>query len=318
MNEESLVSVIIPFYNSEKFIEETIRSVFAQTYSNWELLLVDDGSIDNSTNIALDYAKWYPGKVYYFEHDRHENRGTSATRNLGIKNATGKYIALLDSDDIWVPNKLQEQVNILDRNSEIGMVYGDTKHWYSWTGDPDDSQRDYYIHEKMHPNTLTLNTLIQPPVLLILALNGKIWIPQTSNIMLRKNVLDEVGGFEESFTGMHDDHALLAKIFLNSSVYVADTCWDLYRQHPDSCFNTALNKGQWTSAELYYLDWLDQYLKYNRIKIPNLLNALHNRIWKYKHPTLFNLSVLWRKITHKILKEARSLIDKATNNQNAL
>jgi glycosyltransferase involved in cell wall biosynthesis len=71
-----------------------------------------------------------PGKVYYFEHDRHENRGTSATRNLGIKNATGKY-RTIDSDDIWVPNKLQEQVNILDRDSEIGMVYGDTKHWYS-------------------------------------------------------------------------------------------------------------------------------------------------------------------------------------------
>lgn len=83
MIKQPLVSVIIPFLNAERFIEEAIESVLAQTYKNWELLLVDDGSDDKSTKIALDYAKKCHGKVFYFEHDRHHNIGTSASRNLG-------------------------------------------------------------------------------------------------------------------------------------------------------------------------------------------------------------------------------------------
>src|SRR5918994_2063107 len=105
MSGKSLVSCIVIFLDEERFIEEAIKSVFAQTYENWELLLVDDGSTDGSTQIALRYAERHPGKVRYLEHPGHQNRGMSASRNLGISQAKGEYVALLDADDVWLPHK---------------------------------------------------------------------------------------------------------------------------------------------------------------------------------------------------------------------
>ncbi|TKB70433.1 MAG: glycosyltransferase family 2 protein [Nitrospira sp.] len=99
MESQPLISAIIIFLNGEAFMREAIESVFAQTYRNWELLLVDDGSTDQSAEIAKEYAERYAGKVTYLEHPGHWNLGMSAARNLGIKAAKGKYIAFLDCDD---------------------------------------------------------------------------------------------------------------------------------------------------------------------------------------------------------------------------
>lgn len=318
MSQKPLVSVITTFLNAEKYFEESLESVLNQKYKTWELLLIDDGSSDKSTEIAINYCNKYPERVRYFEHEGHQNKGISASRNLGTRKSKGKYIATIDADDIWLPNKLEEQVEILESNTKAGMVYGDTKFWYSWSGKTEDTERDFYLHEKILNQAIKLNTVIYPPTLLILALESKIWVASMSNIMMRKEVVERIGGFVESFSGMHEDQAFLTKSCLTTPLYVADTCWDLYRQHPESCFYTALSKGQWVPAELHYLDWLDKYLKNNGIENPELLNALHNRIWKYKHRTLFSLSVLRRKITRKILREARSILDKVTKNQNAL
>src|SRR5215212_3295723 len=143
MSSNPLVSIIIPFLNAGKFIQEAIDSVFAQTYDNWELLLVDDGSTDASREIALLLATQHPVKVRYVEHNDHENRGACASRNLGVRNAQGEYIALLDADDVWLPHKLERQLAILDSYPEAAMVYGATQYWHSWTGNPEDIQRDY-------------------------------------------------------------------------------------------------------------------------------------------------------------------------------
>ena len=89
MSSKPLVSGIIIFRNTQKFIEEAIQSVFAQTYDNWELLLVDDGSTDGSREIAQRYAIQYPEKVRYLEHENHQNLGVSAARNLGVTSAKG-------------------------------------------------------------------------------------------------------------------------------------------------------------------------------------------------------------------------------------
>ena len=113
LSDKPLVSVIIIFLNAERFLEEAIESVLSQTFANWELLLVDDGSTDGSTEIARSYSENESGKVGYLEHDRHENRGMSASRNLGIRYSKGKHIAFLDSDDVWLPHKLERQVAVL-------------------------------------------------------------------------------------------------------------------------------------------------------------------------------------------------------------
>jgi len=124
MNQKPLISGIMIFFNPGKFIEEAIASVVDQTYDNWELLLVDDGSSDESTAIALEYAQKYPDKIRYLEHEGHQNRGMSATRNLGIRNAQGEYLAFLDSDDVWSPRKLEEQLAILEAHPTAALVFG--------------------------------------------------------------------------------------------------------------------------------------------------------------------------------------------------
>jgi len=149
-----MVSVIIIFFNAEGFLEEALESVFGQTYDAWELLLVDDGSNDGSTAIAQRYTEQHPGKVRYLEHTDHQNRGMSASRNLGIANAQGVYIAFLDADDVWLSNKLDRQVAILDSQPEAAMVYGPAQWWYSWTGRVEDRLRDYIPEPGVPPNTL--------------------------------------------------------------------------------------------------------------------------------------------------------------------
>src|SRR2546427_10186945 len=101
MSNQPLVSVVIIFWNAERFLQEAFASVFAQTYPTWELLLVDDGSSDESTAIAQRYVEHHPGQVRYLEHPGHANRGMSASRNVGIRHARGPYIAFLDADDVW-------------------------------------------------------------------------------------------------------------------------------------------------------------------------------------------------------------------------
>ena len=122
-----LVSVIIIFLNEQRFLSEAIESVLEQTCSNWELLLVDDGSTDASTGIARRYSECDAQRVRYLEHPSHTNRGMSASRNLGIQEARGEYVALLDADDVWLQDKLARQLEIMEQRPEAAMVYGATE-----------------------------------------------------------------------------------------------------------------------------------------------------------------------------------------------
>jgi glycosyltransferase involved in cell wall biosynthesis len=125
------------FFNSERYITEAIDSVLAQTFTDFELLLVDDGSTDTSSAIARDYVNRSPTTVRYLEHEGHANRGMSAARNLGLRNAVGEFVALIDSDDVWRPNKLAEQLRILELHPGLGMVSGTVRYWASWAGGED-------------------------------------------------------------------------------------------------------------------------------------------------------------------------------------
>jgi glycosyltransferase involved in cell wall biosynthesis len=258
MSNEPMVSCIITFLNAEEFLGEAIGSVLAQTHENLELLLVDDGSTDGSTQIALRYAERFPEKVRYLEHAGHENRGAAASRNLGIREAKGEYIALLDSDDVWLERKLEEQVEILEAHPEAGMVYGQSQYWHSWTRKPEDAHRDHVPKLGVQTDTLfeppTLSTLVYPL--------GPATAPCPSDLLLRRAALARVGLFEEAFRGMYqlyDDQTFLAKVYLNEPVFVAGECWDRYRQHPDQCVSAVREAGQQHTVRLAFLRWLAEY-----------------------------------------------------------
>jgi glycosyltransferase involved in cell wall biosynthesis len=111
------VSVIIPLYGVEKYVSATVQSVLAQTYENFELILVDDGSPDRSVEIC---SRFTDPRVKIL---RQENQGPAAARNLGIRHAKGDYVALLDGDDLWLPEKLLKHVEHLESNPEVGVSF---------------------------------------------------------------------------------------------------------------------------------------------------------------------------------------------------
>lgn len=285
MNKKPIVSVIIPFFNTEKFIKEAIESVFEQTYDNWELLLVDDGSTDGSTEIVLLHTLNKTEKVRYLQHEGRQNRGTGASRNLGIYHAKGKYIALLDSDDVWFPKKLEQQVAIMEAQPEAAMVYASSLIWYSWTGKSEDSQRDVIANP-----TVNKNILIKPPTLLttcIFVPEHKAATPSPSNILLRRESVERIGGFENHFNGiyqMFEDKAFFTKLYLHESVFVVNECWDKYRIHPDSCCSAVTKNGYFEEARLFFLKWAEQYLLEQKIRVLNIWIAFRMKLWFHNHP----------------------------------
>jgi teichuronic acid biosynthesis glycosyltransferase TuaG len=115
MGKEPLVSVITPVYNAEKFIEKTIKSVQGQTYTNWEMLLVDDVSSDRSVEIISKYVS-LDSRIKLIQLE--ENSGAAIARNTAIENSIGKYIAFLDSDDLWHPEKLAKQIRFMQSDNK--------------------------------------------------------------------------------------------------------------------------------------------------------------------------------------------------------
>ncbi|NER20254.1 MAG: glycosyltransferase family 2 protein [Symploca sp. SIO1C2] len=280
MNQKPLISGIMIFFNPGKFIEEAIASVVDQTYDNWELLLVDDGSSDESTAIALEYAQKYPDKIRYLEHEGHQNRGMSATRNLGIRNAQGEYLAFLDSDDVWFPRKLEEQLAILEAHPSAALVFGPVQWWYSWTGEPEDLQRDFVTTFSFQPDIL-----MQPPKFMARLLKK----PTVTivNSLVRRQVLDDAGGFEESFHGMFEDQAIFAKICLNKPIFIASACWYKWRQHPSSCCAVAAaGKEKHDQERLVFFEWLEEYMAQQGIKDGEVRRALGERLLPYRNPFL--------------------------------
>lgn len=118
INDKPLLSVIMPTYNHARYIGEAIDSVLNQSYKNFELIIIDNYSTDNTEEIVASYNE---NRIKY---SKFRNHGIiAASRNHGIKNSSGKYIAFLDSDDIWLPQKLELQIDLMESNEKIGLSY---------------------------------------------------------------------------------------------------------------------------------------------------------------------------------------------------
>lgn len=119
------ISVIIPTYNRAKLLPQAIESVLNQTFQDFELIIVDDGSTDNTEEIVKNFQE-KDKRIKYLKHQK--NKGPSATRNTGIKNSQGKYIAFLDADDIWLPQKIEIQLNKI-KETNVNVIFSN---WYIW------------------------------------------------------------------------------------------------------------------------------------------------------------------------------------------
>jgi glycosyltransferase involved in cell wall biosynthesis len=290
-----LVSVVVIFRDAERFLDEAVQSIWMQTYENWELLLVDDGSIDASTTLAWRWVERRPARIQYLEHAGHANRGMSASRNLGIGRAQGDYIAFLDADDVWLQPKLERQVRLLEAWPDASMVYGPTRWWYSWSGHPNDQQRDF-----VHPLGVPAESLIQPPALLGHLIRNEGASPCTCSILVRRDTVRQVGGFENAFTGLYEDQAFCAKICLRYAVIASSECLYLYRQHPDSACAVAARTGQARPSRHQFLMWLENYLSAQQVSDARLWNALRDELWRVQHPLLEHARIIARRMGHAL------------------
>jgi len=254
-----LVSVVAIFLNGERFLDEAIQSVIAQTYPHWELLLIDDGSTDGSSALARRWAEREPHRVRYLEHPGHRNHGMSASRNLGLHHARGEYLALLDADDVWLPGKLARQVEILEAHPGVGLLFGAPLYWFGWTGRAEDRARDYVIDLK-----LPVDRIYDPPDLLLPFLQRAAPTPCPSDVLVRRATAVSVGGFEAHFVGVnmvYEDQGFFSKMLLRAPAFASGETWDRYRQHPESCYAVSKATGGREIARHYFLKWFRRYLQ---------------------------------------------------------
>lgn len=205
------VSVIIPTYNNSQYIVEALNSVLLQTYRDFEVIIVDDGSTDNTYKNITGIITAHPNLLKYIYQ---ENRGLPSARNIGIKNSCGEYIALLDSDDAWLTNKLEQTINNLEENSEISMVYSDM----------------YLVNRQgdiLHKWLQTKNNFCEGYIYNQLIKENFI-IP--SSVVIRRRLLDEVGYFDENIT-YAEDYDLWLRIAEKNKIGLVNHPLVKWRQH---------------------------------------------------------------------------------------
>jgi len=261
------VSVVTPFVDHSRFLAAAVESVRAQTYSDWELILVDDGSRDGSRAIADRFASADPRRIRVLDPDP-KRRGAAAARNRGIAAAAGEMLAFLDADDVYLPDKLRAEVADLDAHPEAAMMYTRTRWWHDSIPGRDFTERLGVRANRVYP----------PPSLLTrVVLLKKGDIPCTCGVLIRKTAIAAVGGFEESFF-LYEDQTLWAKLFVAYPTYVSKACHALYRQHPASTSAKAEASGEYDryrahAAEDAFFQWLESYVR-DRGGDPSVLAAL--------------------------------------------
>jgi glycosyltransferase involved in cell wall biosynthesis len=255
-----LVSVVMPFLDGIRFLPEAIDSVVTQTYPEWELLLVDDGSTDGSSALARDYARGWPGRIRYLEHAGHANRGKSTSRNMGITEARGELLAFLDADDIFLPDKLTRQVDLLRQHADAVMVFGNTEYWVSW--DPD---RLVWKRDRLGRLGVATDRVYQPPRLIEAWLRKPGIVPCICSLLARRTAAVACGAFDESIQDMYEDQVFLAKMVLAGPVLVEPGCGERYRQHDESTSARAIEDRRYhptrpNESRRAFLQWLEGYV----------------------------------------------------------
>jgi glycosyltransferase involved in cell wall biosynthesis len=204
MANSPLVSIIIPTYNRAEWLLKSIGSVISQNYSNWELIVWDDGSNDDTEEVVKSF---HDDRIHYF---KHSNRGVSFARNHAIEKSCGDYIAFLDSDDQWVINKLSQQVNILERYPHIDCLFGNYLNNNVATGETGVG----FTQSKIGLDNLTTE-LLEKSVYQInagmpesLAISNFLLIIQLSSVLVGKHALVKVGQFNENLRNCEDTEYL--------------------------------------------------------------------------------------------------------------
>ena len=256
-----LISVVIPAYNAEQFLDETLESVLSQTYENWECIIVNDGSTDNTESIAKKWCEKDARFCYFYK----ENSGVSDTRNLGIKEARGEYITFLDADDLYMPNFLEVCLeNLVEKDVDLiapkMLEFRDVRNGVI----EDEDKKDYLYSGKegialfLHSNRLTMA------------------------LLCKKSVMDEVGGFTWHKKA-EDLHCWLKVLFAGYKIYRLGEYYAYRRMHNNSWSSMDINCSKEVLELIVSLkanileNGIDYYRYFNRWAKKNIIINDKNR-----------------------------------------
>ena len=223
------VSVITAAYNHVHFVRQSVESVLNQTYRDFEHIVVDDGSSDGTAEVL----KTFGDRIKYI---RQENRGVHAAINAGIRQATGEYIAILDSDDAWLPHKLERQIPVLDESTKAAAVYSRA---YIIDADGKTKDRDNLQGDALNPETAFDDLLRHDPIPILTA-------------VIKRSCIDEVGGFSETLNAI-SDWDLWIRISTRWPIVFIPEPLALYRIHGHNSFISLNESGQVNRERLLML-----------------------------------------------------------------
>jgi glycosyltransferase involved in cell wall biosynthesis len=211
-----MISVIIPTYNSGVFIGEAIQSVLRQTCTDYDIIVIDDGSTDNTRGIIENN---FPQVRYFYI----QNQGAASARNYGIRRARGEFIAFLDADDLWLPEKLEKQLKVFNADQEVMLVF--TEHRvFDTTGF---RNQLFFKKERLMKGDIVKNIFLYSHVAL-------------PTVMVRRQVFQEIGYFEENLIVAEDDN-LWMRIALKFRIHLLDEVLVHVRLTENSLSRTAIN-----------------------------------------------------------------------------
>jgi glycosyltransferase involved in cell wall biosynthesis len=228
------VDIIVPAYNAARYLKAAIESVEAQTFDDWRILLVDDGSTDNTAEVVAPYVERLGPKLKYI---RQANRGLPGARNVAIEHSTAEFLALLDADDVWLPCRLAESLKCFEGRPEVGLSYG-----FISRIDADGvvfqtfAERQRHAEGRIAPYIYMRETDLCCP-----------------SVTFRRRCVDEVGGFDESLRAT-EDRDLWLRIALRYEVALAPTVIAYYRTLSSSMSTDAdrMLKAQLQFVEKHY------------------------------------------------------------------
>lgn len=255
MASEPLVSVVIPVYNAGRFLGAALDGVLTQTVRDHEVIVIDDGSRDNTAAVVAEYGR-------AVQYQWQENRGVSAARNAGIGLARGEYVAFLDADDVWLPTKLERQVEVLRKNPEFGTV-----------------GCGYYLTDDCLAVT---GEVLPPPVeladLLLLRANGGLF---GSSLIASRKRLEGLGGFDERLS-TSADFDLAVRIGQHGQIAVIPEPLVYYRQHGGNMHRgIRLTESDMRRAmgKAFASDLPPQFTRLRRRAYANLYRMLAGSYW---------------------------------------
>jgi glycosyltransferase involved in cell wall biosynthesis len=273
------VSVVMPVHDTPPgFMREAIESVRGQSESRWELVIVLDAASEACAAVAHAAVSDDPDRVRVVGVAGGAPQGLSGARNLGIASTRASMLAFLDADDVLEPDALHVRRALLEANPGAAMMYGQTRYWFSWTGREQDRDLDW------EPEPGVADGVHEPPTLVPLFLTGRASVPCPTSILVRRETIDAVGGFDTSFRALYEDQVFYARVALRHPILASARILDRYRQHPQSM--TAVAAAQKDAARERFLAWLEGELVATGIQSRRITAAIATERWKMRHPML--------------------------------